>query len=136
VSIEDNKRLVRRLFDEVYNQGQFDAADELIAKGYVSHNKLELEVLGPQGIKDAARVQRAAFPDQVSEIVDLIAEDDKVVVRCRDTGTHTGAAFMDIPASGRRFEVTWIDIFRVENGRLAEAWLEVDIADFKRQLTG
>jgi predicted ester cyclase len=136
VDIEANKRLVRRLFDEVYNQGLYDVADELIAEAYVSHNKLALEVLGPAGIKQAARIQREAFPDQVSYIQDLIAEGDKVVVRGLDAGTHTGAPFMGIPASGRRFEITWIDIFRIENGKLIEAWLEVDTTDFRRQLSG
>lgn len=41
---------------------------------------------------------------------------------------------MGIPPSGRRFDITWIDIFRVEGGKLAEAWLEVDTEDFRRQL--
>jgi steroid delta-isomerase-like uncharacterized protein len=136
VNADANKALVRRLFDEVYNQGRVEAADELIAQGYISHNRLELEVLGPEGIKHAARTQRAAFPDQVSVIEDLIAEGDKVVVRGRDAGTHSGGPFMGIPASGRRFEITWIDIFRVEDGKLAEAWLEIDTEEFRRQLGG
>jgi predicted ester cyclase len=136
VDTDANKRLVRRLFDEVYNQGRFEAADDLIADQYVSHNKLAVEVLGPDGIKATARAQRIAFPDQTSVIEDLIAEGDKVVVRGRDTGTHSGGPFIGIAASGRRFEVTWIDIFRVADGKLAEAWLEIDSADFRRQLGG
>jgi predicted ester cyclase len=135
MSAEDNKRLVRRLFHEVYNRGLYEVADELIADAYVSHNKLSLEVLGPAGIKRAAKMQREAFPDQVSVLEDVIAEGDRLVVRGRDTGTHTGTSFMGIPPSGRRFEVTWIDIFRVANGRLVEAWLEMDTEDFRRQLT-
>lgn len=136
MAIDENKGLVRRLFDEVYNQGRYDVADELIAEGYVSHNKLSIEVLGPGGIKHAARLQREAFPDLHSALDDVIAEGDRVVVRGRDTGTHSGEPFMGIPPSGRRFEITWIDIFRIEEGRLAEAWLEIDGDDFRRQLTG
>jgi steroid delta-isomerase-like uncharacterized protein len=135
MTIHQNKRLVRRLFDEVYTKGNLDVADELIARRYVSRNKLNIEVTGPAGIKKAAVMQRKAFPDQVTRIEDIIAEGDKVVVRGVDTGTHTGAAFMGLPAKGKAFKVTWIDIFRVENGKLAEAWLEIDTEDFRRQLS-
>jgi predicted ester cyclase len=133
---ERNEALVRRLFDEVYNEGRYEVAAELIAEGYVSHNKLAIEVLGPEGIAEAARAQRTAFPDQRTEILDLIAQGDRVVVRGVDTGTHTGAPFMGIDPSGCRFEITWIDIFRIEDGRLVEAWLEVDAGDLRRQLGG
>jgi steroid delta-isomerase-like uncharacterized protein len=133
VDPEANKALVRRFFDEVYNKGNLAVADELVATGHRSHNKLGLQVLGPEGIKNAARVQRPAFPDQQSALDDLIAEGDKVAVRGHDTGTHTGP-FMGIPASGKRFHVTWTDIFRIEGGKLQEAWLAVDVADFRRQL--
>jgi predicted ester cyclase len=136
VSVEDNKRLVARFLDEVYNQGNLAVADELVARDYTSHNRLEIEVLGPEGIKATARAQRAAFPDQRTHLDELIAEGDKVVVRGRDTGTHTGEPFAGIQASGRPFEITWIDIFRVEDGLLREAWLEIDTAAFRRQLTG
>ena len=132
----DNKALIRRFFDEVYNKGNLAVADELVAKDYKSHNKLSWEVVGPEGIKRAASSQRAAFPDQVSVLDDVIAEGDKVVVRGHDEGTHTGMAIMGIPPSGRRFSVTWIDIFRIENGKLKEAWLEMDVEDFLRQLRG
>ncbi len=134
MSSSQNKLLVRRLFDEVYNKGNLDAADDLIAKRYISHNKLSIEVTGPAGIKKAAAMQRKAFPDQVSRLEDVIAEGDKVVVRGVDTGTHTGEPFMGMPAKGKTFTITWIDIFRVEKGKLAEAWLEMDVGDFRRQL--
>jgi predicted ester cyclase len=136
MGIEENKALVRRFLDEVYNRGHLDVADALVAPGYVSHNKLGIEVLGPSGIKAAAREQRAAFPDQESLVDDLIAEGDLVVVRGRDRGTHSGTPFAGIPARGHPFEVSWIDIFRVEGGKLSEAWLEMDVEWFRRQLLG
>ncbi len=136
MSIEENKRLVARFLDEVYNRGDLDVADELVAPDYTSHNRLGIEVLGPEGIKAAARAQRAAFPDQRTYIDELIAEGDKVVVRGRDVGTHTGAPFAGIEASGRPFEVSWIDIFRVEDGKVREAWLEIDTGHLRSQLLG
>jgi predicted ester cyclase len=66
----------------------------------------------------------------------MVAEGDKVVVRGRDRGTHSGAPFAGIEPRGNRFEVTWIDIFRVEDGTLREAWLEINVAAFRSQLLG
>lgn len=136
MGVEENKALVARFLDEVYNKGNLAVADELVAPDYTSHNQLAIEVLGPEGIKRTAREQRAAFPDLQSLIDDLIAEGDKVVVRGRDRGTHTGAPFAGVEPRDSRFEITWIDIFRVEDGKLCEAWLEIDVARFRRQLQG
>jgi len=132
----ENKRLVARFLDEVYNRGNLAVADELVADDYTSHNQLQIEVLGPEGIKAAARAQRAAFPDQETIIDEIIAEGDLVAVRARDRGTHSGAAFAGIEPRGNRFEITWIDIFRVRDGELREAWLEINVAEFRRQLSG
>ena len=63
----------------------------------------------------------------------MIAEADKVVVRATDRGTFTGP-FMGMAPTGNRFTVTWIDIFRIHYGQLQEDWLEIDTADFCRQL--
>jgi steroid delta-isomerase-like uncharacterized protein len=131
--VAGNKTLVARFLDEVYNKGNYDFADVAVAADYVSHNELSIEVLGPEGIKKAAATQRTAFPDLVTSIDDLIAEGDRVVVRGHDTGTHQGL-FMGIPPSGNRFTITWIDIFRIEDGKLAEAWLETNVESFKKQL--
>jgi predicted ester cyclase len=132
---ERNKAIVRRFFDEVWNRGNVALADDLVAETYTSHNKLEIEVLGPIGIKAAVLEQRAAFPDLRTTIEDLVAEGDRVVVRATDRGTFRGP-FRGMEPTGNTFTITWIDIFRVEGGQLQEAWLEIDTADFRRQLTG
>ena len=134
MTIENNKNLIRRFFDEVYNKGNLAVADELVATGYTSHNELNIDVLGPEGIKKAAIMQRTAFPDLVTTIDDLIAEGNIVVVRGHDQGTHR-AEFMGFPPTGKRFTITWIDIFRIENGKLVEAWLEINIESLKKQLS-
>jgi predicted ester cyclase len=101
MSVEENKALLRRFFEEVYNKGNLAVADELVAEGYVSHNELDIQVLGPEGIKRAATMQRDAFPNLHTTIEDLIAEGNEVVVRGRDTGTHTGRCFWaSLPRAG------------------------------------
>jgi predicted ester cyclase len=100
MSVEENKALLRRFFEEVYNKGNLAVADELVAEGYVSHNELDIQVLGPEGIKRAATMQRDAFPNLHTTIEDLIAEGNEVV-RGRDTGTHTGRFFWaSLPRAG------------------------------------
>jgi predicted ester cyclase len=135
MSIEANKALVRRLFAEVYNGGRYELADELIAPGYVTHNALDIDASGPEGVKRAAAMQLAAFPDMHTTIEDLRAEGDRVVVRGRDRVTHKGD-FMGYAPTGKTWEITWVDIFRVENGKLVESWLEIDMERMRKLLRG
>ena len=132
---EANKALVRRFFDEAWNQGRTEILDEIVAPDYASHNKLDVEVLGPEGLREAITDQRTSFPDLETTIEDIFAEGDRVVVRAVDRGTFEHP-FLGMEPTGRSFEITWIDIFRIEGGMLAEAWLEMDVGEFRTQLTG
>lgn len=133
MSAAENKELIRRFFEEVWNNGNVDLASEFIAPGFLSHNNLEIEAVGPEGIKRAVLMHRSAFPDLHSTLEELIAEGDRVVVRGTDRGTHLGE-FMGRPPTGRKFVITWMDIFRIENGKAIEAWLEMDTKRFLDQL--
>jgi steroid delta-isomerase-like uncharacterized protein len=75
----------------------------------------------------------AAFPDSRIVVDDVIAEGNKVAVRHRLQGTHQ-AELQGIPATGRPVEVNGIVIFRLENGKIAEAWLNADIMGMMQQL--
>jgi predicted ester cyclase len=132
---EKNKDLIRYFLDEVFNKSNMTVIDNIIASDYKSHNKFNVEVLGPEGVKKAASMQHSSFQELHSEILDIIAENDKVVVRGKDTGIFK-KEFMDIKPTGKKFSITWIDIFRIENGKIAESWLEIDSLEFKNQLTG
>lgn len=72
MSMVHNKALVRRFLDEVYNKGNLEVADALVAPNYTSHNELNIEVLGPRGIKQAAIMQRSAFYKVVAILIDWI----------------------------------------------------------------
>jgi len=74
------------------------------------------------------------FPDYTFELLDLVAEGDRVVARMPWTGTHTGPV-LDLPPSGRRVSVDEIVIFRVAGGRIVEAWEVWDEHAMRRQLT-
>ncbi|MGD0611792.1 MAG: ester cyclase [Anaerolineales bacterium] len=115
MTIETNKAIVRRVFEEIFSNKNLSAVEELIAPDYINHNGT-LEISGLEGIKKAIEVQFEAFPDLHTTIEDMIAEGDKVVVRGTDHFTHQ--------PDSKRGMFTWIEILRLENGRLAEAWSE------------
>lgn len=105
-----NKAVVRRMVDEVLNGGRLDAIDELYAPALASAARRWIASF------------RASFPDVHMDVVDLIAEGDKVVGRFTCSGTHLGEWLGDAP-TGRRFEkVDEVYIFRLREGRIVHAW--------------
>ena len=107
---ERNKDVVRRLVEDVMNAGRMEAVDELYAPR-----------LAPAAKRWIAPF-RASFPDMRMDVVDLIAEGDKVVGRFTCSGTHLGDWLGHAP-TGRRFEaVDEVYIFRLREGRIVQAW--------------
>lgn len=130
----ENKRLVRRLHEAVWNEGNMDVVDELIAEEYVEHNPVF-----PEGIRgrEAYKANVASFRGAFSgfEIVteDVIAEGDIVVVRHTGRGTHDGE-FMGIEPTGNSVEIPGVVVLRVEDEQIAEAWVNVDALGLLAQL--
>ncbi len=81
----------------------------------------------------ASEVYRTAFPDAEIAVEDTIAEADKVVIRWSGYATHKGP-FLDVPPTGKRVTLEGITIFRVEKGRVAEQWGELNLFGILRQL--
>lgn len=121
-----NKTLVRRFYKEVYVNWNMAVADEVVSPQFTSHDWPEHGPTGPTAFRDYYSAMRSAVPDATYEVDDLIAEDDKVVVRWRLLGTHTGT-FRGIAPSGRSITLKGIAIYRVEGGRLAERWVVSDL---------
>ena len=119
---ERNKATVRRLIAEVLNGGRLDVIDELYAPELAA------------GARRWITPFRASFPDVHMEVVDLIAEGDKVVGRFRCSATHLGEWLGHAP-TGRRFErVDEVSIFRFRDGRIVHAWSLEDSLSRLRQL--
>ncbi len=130
---EENKAIVRRDFEEVWNQGNLVVADEIFDANYVAHG-LGVELPpGPEGFKQFVSVYRSAFPDLHFTIEDQIAEGDRVVVRWTTRGTHKGE-LMGIPATGKPVVVTGIDIFHISSGKVVESWTNWDALGMMQQL--
>lgn len=135
MSTEENKALVRRWFLAAWNEGNLDLADEVIAPDYDPHpapSDVDFGP-GPEGQKQLIAFYRNAFPDVQMEIEDMVAEGDRVVVRWRATGTHTGE-LMGVPASGKHTTVTGMFINRVANGKLVEGWTSFDALGLMMQI--
>ena len=132
MSTEQNKALLHRIFEEGMNQNNTAVFDELVAPNYVNYGFPGLPP-GPEGFKIAVNMFVSAFPDFRVTIEDTMADGDKVASRGLFTGTHE-AAFQGIPPTGKRISVSYMDIWRIENGRFVENWVVLDMLGLMQQL--
>ena len=134
MSTEENKRLVRRFYQEL-DEGNLDAMDDLVAEDYQDHSPPPFPGLAPgrEGLKQVFRLFWDAAPGGTHGIEDQIAEGDKVVTRLTARGVHEGD-LPGIPATGRPVTMTATVIHRIENGKLAEKWSDKDLLGFLQQL--
>ena len=135
MSTEENKALARRELQEIFAaKGNLDAAEEIYAPDYISHQPAGDEDLrGPEAIKQFAAGVRQAFPDLEITVEDQIAEGDKVLTRFRTRGTHQGELW-GIPPTGKEVEITNMSMCRIEGGKMAEEWPAPDRLGMMQQL--
>ena len=133
---EENKALLRRWFDEVWNKKNAGAIDEMLAANGIVHGLSDDEsqpLKGPAGFKPFHDVFRGAFPDIEVVVEDMIAEGDKVVARCSVRGKHAGD-HLGIAATNSPIQFTGIAICRIEDGMIVEAWNNFDFLKMNRQI--
>jgi predicted SnoaL-like aldol condensation-catalyzing enzyme len=118
----DPKATVRRMFDEIINQGKLDVADELFADDYVDHGPMG-DLQGREAFKEMVAVWRAAVPDVHCKVDHLLSEGDLIGWVVHTTGTHTGDG-LGFPATGATFTTTSANIGRFRDGRAVEHWAE------------
>jgi predicted ester cyclase len=131
-----NKTIGRRILVEVWGEGNLTVVDELMASHYVDHTPRGPEpvsVQGPEGLKDAVRLFRAAFPDLTYRVDLQVAEGNLVATRFTATGTQEGA-FQGIQPTGRRVTYTGTDINRIVEGKIVEGWVNYDALGLLQQL--
>jgi steroid delta-isomerase-like uncharacterized protein len=118
----------------VFNEQNYDVVGVLLADDLVDHNPaLPMEVTSPEEFKEAVAMIHSAFPDFEAPIEDIIAEGDRVVTRTREMGTHEGE-FAGVAPTGKSVEIQGINIYRIEDGRIAEMWIQVDTMGLMGQL--
>jgi predicted ester cyclase len=121
-----NKALLRRFYNEVYVDWDMSLVDAVVSPQFTSHDWPDGGPTGPQAFRQYYAAIRAAVSDARYEVDDLIAEGDRVVVRWRLLGTHTGH-FGGIAPSGRTITLKGIAIYRVNEGKLVERWVVSDL---------
>jgi predicted ester cyclase len=135
MSAEENKALARRELEEIFDaRGNLDAAEEIYAPNYISHQPAGQEdIRGVQAIKEFAAGMRQAFPDSQVTIEEQIAEGDRVLTRFRTRGSHQGELW-GIPPTGREVQITNMSLCRIEGGRMVEEWPAPDRLGMMQQL--
>jgi NTE family protein len=131
----DTERLVRRFFGEALAARDMAALRELCAPDYVWHGSPDPrdDVVGRDAFEASVAGFYESFPDCDVEILDLVAEGDRAVVRFNERGTHDGP-FMGIAPTGRRVHNHGIAIYRARDGRLVEEWSVADRLSLLHQL--
>jgi len=133
MSAEQNKSIVRRWVEEGWNKGNLAVIDQVYAPNFVQHEPSPMQVTSSEALKQYVGGYLAAFPDLHFTIDDLVAEGDKVVWRFTSTGTQTGP-FIGMPATGKTGNITGLVMFRLENSRIVEGWVNIDTLGLLQQL--
>ena len=131
---EEHKAIARRFYSSI-SAGNLDVIDQFVAADVVEHEEFPGLSSGRDGVRQMFEMMRAAFSDFTMTIEDIMAEDDRVVVRARMSGTHRGD-FMEIPATGKRINVPFADFVRFEGGKVVEHWGVTDTGVMMEQLKG
>ena len=131
-SIEENKALIRRFFNAI-ESGNLQVLDEIVTEGYDDH--LPGQTPGREILKKYFTALRSAFPDLTLPISAIVAEGDSVAVLNSIRGTHKGE-FIGLKPSGRSIDAMAFQLYRIEDGKLAEHWEVADFALLMRQLQG
>ncbi|MDQ4100680.1 MAG: ester cyclase [Thermoproteota archaeon] len=130
---EQNKRLVRQFF-EALDKHLTDKMDQL-----VSSTDYSLHFCGMPPLDWTANKREflapfnKAFPDLTRNIVDMVAEGDKVAVSINVTGTYKGE-FQGIPATGKQVSFTAMDILTIKEGKITEEWATADMMGLMQQI--
>jgi steroid delta-isomerase-like uncharacterized protein len=131
--LEQNKNLIRRFFDEMWNPWNFAKADELLAPEIKFRGTLGAELNGRDAFRAYMRQVRAAFPDFHNTILELTAENDRVVARTFYRGTHRGE-ILGVAPTGKAISYAGAAFFRIADGKVIEGWVLGDLLGLLRQL--
>jgi len=124
-----NKAAVRRLYEEAFAQGKPEIVDEVLNPDFVCYdpNSERGEIRGAETMKGEIDYFRSAFPEDFFwRVEDQLAEGDEVTTRYTFGGTHKGE-FFGAPGSGKRIEISGINIDRLEGGKLVEEWVSYNL---------
>lgn len=130
----DNKSIVRRMYEEVWNKRNLEAAKELIAPSHA----VQLFDMADSGVGPEAYARNVvqfvrAFPDLKFTVIDMVGENEKVVALWNISGTHRGE-FRGIAPTGKKISVDGITINQLADGKIIDSYVSVDMWSMMQQL--
>jgi steroid delta-isomerase-like uncharacterized protein len=129
----ENNDIAVRMFEGAWNEGDFTVIDELIKPDAIDHSPLGSET-GSEGFKSIIGMFRGSLPNLKMSIQDEIYSSDRVVHSWKIQGKHTGTPLFGVPADGKEITLTGITIVRLEDGKIAERWTQLDQLGLLQQL--
>jgi steroid delta-isomerase-like uncharacterized protein len=124
VQAAKNKAVAARVFEEIFNQGKFQVADEIYAQDFVNHGlHRNFDLREDQA---AVHAEKKAFPDLKMSVIQMAAEGDVVTTVWVFRGTHTGSGYDGLPPTGVKLELRGITVWRIVDGKIREEWTEFD----------
>jgi predicted ester cyclase len=132
-SISKNIDAIKK-YHQVWSGGNIEDLQKIIAPNFISHFIGGFEYKGIEGAKNSVLETRKAFPDWKEDIVDIIAQDDKVVTRYHSTGTQLGN-WDGIDSTGNKVDIYEASIYRIKDGKIVEQWGFWDEINLKKQMT-
>lgn len=133
MSVAHSDSLIRRMFEDAFNQGTLAVVDEVVAPNGVTHTPTWSMPQNREGLKQLIALFRSAFPDLHCTVEDEISEGDKMAAHWTMRGTHRGL-FLGTPPTSRPIVVHGMMFARTENGQIAEGWTLVDQMGMLQQL--
>jgi steroid delta-isomerase-like uncharacterized protein len=133
MSLEANKRLIQRYYEDMWNVWNFAVADEIIHEAIEFRGSIGLTVKGRDDFKGYMRTIQAAFPDFHNTVEELIAEEKKVVAVLTYSGTHHGTLF-GVPPTGERIQYAGTAVFQIEGDQVTRGWVLGDRLGLLQQL--
>ena len=131
--IERHKEIARYISQKVVNEKNYAPIEEYLTDNYVYHGLGGMTAQTPKGFMEAIKGFHSAIPDLQSEIIDIVGEGDRLVIRFNFTGTHKGD-FLGFPASGANLKFEGMIMRRFENEKIAEDWDYFDFPTFVAQI--
>ena len=133
MSVEANKVIVRRTFEEIFNQGTLALADTWVAATFVNHAAPAEMLSGPEALKGHVVLLRTAFPDLHFTVEELIADEERVAARVTFGGTHRGV-FRGFSPTNKSFVQSQMHMVRLVKGKVVEHWAVRDDLGLMQQL--
>jgi len=119
---------------EIYNEGNFAITEDFFTADFVLHHcNFPEDLVGIEAFEGFVSAHRTAFPDFKLTIDQFFVKDDKMAVLWTVTGTNTGP-YGDLPPTGKKMQISGLDISRIAEGKFAEEWLYFNMLDFYQQL--